>query len=119
MDCPSVNSLSPMEESNDDFTCCSVCTDRIKQKLNCGHFVHLKCIISSGFNRCPECRAEMRLTRAQRSEMYKAHARLGVSNWNALSPVTRSASELPVIDFYVVIYPDDIDNIDEIEIGTN
>lgn len=52
---------------------CSVCYDEIhihEKPLNpCGHWVHMKCLIKSGKDKCPICRSSIKLTKNQMNEL--------------------------------------------------
>ena len=53
---------------------CPICLERLDDKyplLNCGHWVHHKCVIESGKSECPMCRAGVTFNRDLKKEMNK------------------------------------------------
>lgn len=52
---------------------CCVCLDDLKEEkhplLNCGHWIHHKCVIMTGKEECPCCRAKVSLNKEQQREL--------------------------------------------------
>ena len=50
---------------------CCVCTDPIEKKLECGHYIHMDCVIRSGKDLCPVCRTKLNLNISDRKKMHE------------------------------------------------
>ncbi len=54
---------------------CPICIESLNNEkyplINCGHWIHHNCVIESGKQECPICRASVKLTREQKKEICK------------------------------------------------
>lgn len=62
--------ITPLSEKPDE---CIVCLETLDDKdhLQCGHYIHRECIIKTGKNKCPMCRANVKLDKKEAKECEK------------------------------------------------
>jgi hypothetical protein len=77
-----MENVSGHREEDEKFDDCCICYERLCVKdlpLSCGHVVHMDCQISSGQDRCPLCRATLRLSKSVMNKISKCKRKLNLS----------------------------------------